>query len=216
MAYHDGHSPSAGSKTALLLFTLTGTVFSAIMLLKNGRFFLFRDGLLLTCAVIFYLRLAICLLVFVKRKISWFEGCSVGILYGFLVYMFSLWGSSGSENVNFYSIAGVLFFIAGSWINSQSDYQRYVWKKKPGNAGRLYTKGLFRYAMHINFFGDSIMFVGYALITRNAMSIIPVLFIILNFIFIQIPKLDHHLKNKYGDDFDKYAGKTGKYIPFIY
>lgn len=216
MAYHDGHFPSLKPKIALLLFTLIGLVFSIDLLLKAQQTDLYRTYLLLTCSIIFYVRLAFCSLVFIKRKVSWFEGGAVGLLYGFLIVMFSVWGSHPSLSSGFVEIAGIVLFVAGSIINSASDYQRYAWKKRPENAGHLYTKGLFKYAMHINFFGDTVMFAGYAMVTRNGMSFIPVVAIFLNFIFVQIPSLDDYLGQRYGEELTGYASRTKKLIPFIY
>jgi protein-S-isoprenylcysteine O-methyltransferase Ste14 len=215
MAYHDGHSPSLVPKLTLLLLTLVGLIFSLTLLLKNQQNDQFRVALLLACAIAFYVRLTLCLLVFVKRKVSWFEGIAVGLLYGALVYMFSLWGSLTPAKVDAIDFIGIGLFVAGSWINSQADYQRYVWKKRPENVGHLYTKGLFKYAMHINFFGDTVMFVGYALITQSLISFIPVLAIFLNFVFVQIPRLDDYLEQRYGEEFIVYAKHTKKLIPFI-
>lgn len=215
MAYHDKHSPSLGSKTALLLLTLVGLVLAYKLLLTSKSVDTNRLYLLLVCASIFYLRLALCILVFVKRKISWFEGCAVGFLYGALLYIFSLWGGLAHSICNTDIVGGILF-AAGSWVNSQSDYQRYKWKKKPENSGHLYTCGLFRYSMHINFLGDTVMFAGYALITQNGMSFIPVIAIILNFVLIQIPRLNDYLMKRYKSEFIEYSSKTKQYIPFIY
>jgi protein-S-isoprenylcysteine O-methyltransferase Ste14 len=215
MTYYDNHTPSVGSKTALLLFTLIGLLSAYVLLISDITSKTNCTLLLLVSATIFYLRLAVCILFFVKRKISWVEGCSVGMLYGILLYLFSLWGSH-IRSVSFITIIGITFFIMGSWINSQADYQRYKWKKKPENWGHLYTDGWFRYAIHINFFGDTIMFLGYALITQSGISFIPVICIILNFILIQIPTLDDYLNQRYGSEFIEYAFKTKKFIPFIY
>lgn len=216
MAYHDGHSLSLGSKLTLLLLTFVGLMFSFNLLLKDQHTELFRVYLLLACAAVFYVRLAFCLLIFVKRKVSRFEGCAVGLLYGFLVVMFSVWGSHPNFSGSLVEILGIILFVLGSIINSASDYQRYAWKKRPENAGHLYTKGLFKYAKHINFFGDTVMFVGYALVSQNLMSFIPVAAITLNFVLIQIPQLDDYLLKRYGTEFIEYTLKTKKFIPFIY
>jgi steroid 5-alpha reductase family enzyme len=216
MAYNNGNAPSIGSKLSLLVLTLFGVVFGTIYLTGNSRAETVHYYLLLSCTVIFFVRLFISVFVFIKRKVSWFEGISVGILYGLMVSLFSVWGTTNGSDAFYYEIAGAVLFCLGSFINSLSDYQRYMWKKQPSSKGHLYTQGLFRYAMHINFFGDSLMFVGYAMVTRNALSFIPVLFIILNFIFIQIPQLDDYLKEKYKNDFEQFSKKNKKFIPFIY
>jgi steroid 5-alpha reductase family enzyme len=132
-----------------------------------------------------------------------------------MLALFVIWGTHSGSCLSL-EFFGVLLFLFGSFINSFSDYQRFAWKMLPENHGHIYTKGLFRFSMHINFFGDSIMFVGFATITQNLMSFIPVLFIALNFILFQIPRLDCYLKNRYEAEFEEYASKTKKFIPFIY
>jgi steroid 5-alpha reductase family enzyme len=172
--------------------------------------------LLIACVLLFYIRLIISLFAFIRRKVSWFEGITVGTLYGIMLAGFTVWGKEVSPTKDSWDIAGFLLFCFGSYINSLSDYQRHIWKKRPENSGRLYTEGLFRYSMHINYFGDSVMLVGFAIVTQNPLSFIPVLLIILNLLFLQIPRLDDHLKNKYGAEFLEYEIKTRKFIPFIY
>ncbi len=216
MAFKDGNSPSLGAKLTLALLTLIGVIF-AIRHIKFGfQASFLHNWIIISCTLIFYVLLIICLFAFIKRRVGWFEGIMVGILYGIMVAMFSIWGTQISSTIVFLDITGIVLFCIGSFINSLSDYQRHVWKMQAENHGHLYTHGLFRYAMHINYFGDSIMFVGFAIVTQNAMSFIPVLFIILNLILFQIPQLDDHLKNKYGVDFLEYERKTKKFIPFIY
>jgi protein-S-isoprenylcysteine O-methyltransferase Ste14 len=216
MTYKDKPCPSLKSKLALAMLTLSGVVFAIWHLTDSYPKNPLQNWILILCTLIFYVRLVICLFVFIKRKVGWFEGITVGILYGIMVAMFSVWRIQKSSTVDFGEFIGFVIFFVGSIINSLSDYQRHLWKNQPKNQGQLYTQGLFRYAMHINFLGDSIMFIGFAIVTQNAMSFIPVLFIVLNFILFQIPQLDTYLKNKYGDDFVKYAEKTKKFIPFIY
>jgi len=36
------------------------------------------------------------------------------------------------------------------------------------------------------------------------------------FVFANIPVLDSHLHDKYGEAFDRYAACTSKLIPFVY
>jgi steroid 5-alpha reductase family enzyme len=216
MAFKDGNTPSIGSKTTLSLFTLVGVTYALNHLMFGIPATFVHKWFLILCSFIFYIRLVISLFVFIKRKVNWFEGIAVGILYGIVVAMFAVWGSRINEAVLFWDVTGFTLFCIGSFINSVSDYQRYVWKMQRENQGRIYTGGLFRYAMHINYFGDGLMFFGFAIVTQNFMSFIPVLLIILNLILLQIPSLDAHLNNKYGTEFEEYASKTKKFIPFIY
>ena len=67
---------------------------------------------------------------------------------------------------------GVALYIAGSFLNTGSELQRKRWKERPENKGRLFTGGFFRYALHINYFGDEVLFAGYALITGQAWALL--------------------------------------------
>lgn len=70
--------------------------------------------------------------------------------------------------------------------------------------------------MHINYFGDSVLYIRLALITREWVCLYVAIGISINFAALQIPMLDRHLKNRYGDAFDDYASQTKKFIPFVY
>lgn len=92
----------------------------------------------------------------------------------------------------------------------------HVWKQRPENSGRLYTLGLFRYARHPNYLGDLILFTGLCLICdRWICAAIPVV-MLAGFVFANIPMLDSHLRDHYGEAFDEYAARTARLIPFVY
>jgi protein-S-isoprenylcysteine O-methyltransferase Ste14 len=57
---------------------------------------------------------------------------------------------------------------------------------------------------------------GYAIITGNIWSGIIPLFLFSFFAFYNAPKLDLHLKQKYGKHYDAYAKATKSLIPYIY
>ncbi len=84
------------------------------------------------------------------------------------------------------------------------------------NKGHLYTKGFFRYSMHINYFGDLLWVTGYAFVTHNWYAVIIPVFIFCFFAFYNIPKLDEYLHSKYGEEFSAYEKRTKKFIPYIY
>jgi len=154
--------------------------------------------------------------VFLKRKISWFEGGLTSFLFFMMFYLFGTSAGSHTEPIGLLDVGGVLLFLAGSYINTLSDYQRFAWKGKVENKGRLYTKGLFKHSMHINYFGDSVSYVGLAMITLDLIPLLVAIGIVVNFIVLQIPMLDKHLSRKYGDEFAEYAKRTKKFIPFVY
>lgn len=167
--------------------------------------------------LLFYVsRLIVTVFVFLKRKMDWSEMLIVSGLMAFVLFSFAKVGGSSNEPVGAFDCFSGLLYLFGSWLNTYSEYTRYIWKKRDRNKGHLYTEGLFKYSMHINYFGDIVLFIGFALITfRFSMLFIP-LFMALNFIFFIIPRLDKYLATKYGEEFEKYAGRTKKFIPGIY
>jgi len=113
-------------------------------------------------------------------------------------------------------VIGILLFVIGSYLNSSSEYLRYSWKQKDENTGRIYTGGLFKYATNINYFGDIVLFIGLAFIAHQVQLLIIPASMGFIFILILIPLKENYLKQKYGEEFVKYAAKTKKLIPLIY
>ena len=180
----------------------------------NGLFL--RQILLIFCLLFYAIRLAITVFVFLKRKMVWIEMLLVTALMSFALFSFFKVGGNSSQPLGAIDLIGTLFYLFGSWINTKSEYTRYFWKKNDANRGKIYTGGLFKYSMHINYFGDIVLFIGFALITQNISLLLIPSAMALSFVFFIIPKLDKYLEKKYGDQFLEYAKKTKKLIPSIY
>ena len=175
-----------------------------------------RRMLLASCLIIYVIRLQVTVWIFQKRKWTWPETITITILMTIVLYAFASVGGSNKQVVGAVEIVGILLYLSGSYINTHSEYCRHAWKLKAENKGRLYTEGLFSLAMHINYFGDIVLFTGLAMITHSlSMFVIP-LIMALNFVFFIIPSLDRYLENKYKDEFKYYSKKTKKLIPMIY
>ena len=175
-----------------------------------------RRILLASCLIIYVIRLQVTVWIFQKRKWTWSETITITVLMIFVLYAFASVGGSNKQFVGAVEIIGILLYLIGSYINTHSEYYRHGWKLKKENKGRLYTEGLFSLAMHINYFGDIVLFTGLAMITHSlSMFVIP-LIMALNFVFYIIPSLDRYLENKYKSEFKDYANKTKKLIPMIY
>ncbi|MEE9442759.1 MAG: DUF1295 domain-containing protein [candidate division Zixibacteria bacterium] len=205
-----------------------GTLIPALLMSGHGNFLIqllklqklegntYRQILIVSCSLIYLFRFVICMFVFFKRKIGWIEGILVSFLFFMMFYLFNTAAGSHFEPIGLIDIAGIFLYVTGSYINTLADYQRYAWKRNTENKGRLYTEGLFKYSMHINYFGDSIMYIGLAMITLEYVCLFVSIIIILNFVFLQIPMLDKHLSKKYPDEFGEFAKQTKKFIPFVY
>jgi steroid 5-alpha reductase family enzyme len=165
---------------------------------------------------IYYVRILFTGFVFLKRGVSWSEAFTVA---GWLLCIVMLLGIAGGTNPSAMGATGVfgaVLFVVGSWMNSYAEYERHVWKTRPENHGQLYTEGLFRYSRHPNYLGDLLSFSGLCLISGVWVTAAVPLLMLGGFVFVNIPVLDSHLHDHYGDAFDEYARRTRKLIPFIY
>ena len=166
--------------------------------------------------IIIFFRLAFMMFYLLKRKIPWEESISVPFAFALYYIGFTLFVLPVNRPINWIDYFAIWIFVEGCFLNTASELLRDIWKKKSDNKGRIYTLGFFKYSMHINYFGDLLWVIAYALITRNWYSAAIPVFLFCFFVFFNIPKLDKYLKQKYGKDFDNYARQTKKFIPFIY
>ena len=177
---------------------------------------LVRRILIASCLIIYFVRLQVTVWVFQKRKWTWLETITITVLMSFVLYAFAKVGGNNKQVVGVVEVIGILLYLSGSYINTHSEYSRHVWKLKEENRGRLYTKGLFSLSMHVNYFGDIVLFTGLAMVTHSLSMLVIPLIMAVNFVFNIIPSLDRYLEKKYKDEFRDYSKKTKKFIPLIY
>ena len=175
-----------------------------------------RRILIASCLIIYFARLQVTVWVFQKRMWTWLETITITVLMSFVMYAFATVGGNNKQAVGVVETIGILIYILGSYINTHSEYHRHVWKLKAENSGRLYTEGLFSLSMHINYFGDIVLFTGFAMVTHSLSILVIPLIMAVNFVFNIIPSLDRYLEKKYKDEFRDYSRKTKKFIPLIY
>lgn len=161
-------------------------------------------------------RLAFMMIVLLKRKIPWEESISVPFAFALYYIGFSLLVLPTTTPIGVYDYIAIGLFIVGSVLNSGGEILRDKWKKNPENKGKVYTGGFFKYSRHINYFGDILWVIAFAIITGNRYAVSIPIFLFCFFAFYNAPKLDKYLKEKYGNGYDDYASKTKMLVPFIY
>jgi steroid 5-alpha reductase family enzyme len=197
-----------------ILICLCGTVF---LVLFNNRYPLdLRPIVIIVCVTIYLIRLIIMFFIFLKRKILWSEAFEIAFLMSIVLFVITYTGKINLTSLTAIDIIGVFIYILGSFINTYSECLRYKWKKNPKNKGHIYKYGLFKYSMHINYFGDVLLFTGLSILTGTFWTLIIPIGMLLNFIAFTIPSLDSYLSQKYGDKFTEYSKNTKKIIPYIY
>jgi protein-S-isoprenylcysteine O-methyltransferase Ste14 len=206
----------AGTLTAAVLTTGYSDWFMNVLNFEKVEGNICRQIVMFICCFIYFIRFTIGSFVFIQRRISWFEGGFVTVAFFMMFYYFGISAGSHPDSIGIIDIIGISIFLFGSCINTLADYQRFCWKRKTENKGRLYTAGLFKYAMHINYFGDAIAYFGLALITYNVICLCISMGMVVYFIVFEIPRLDGHLSKKYKHDFKEYYRATKKFVPFLY
>ena len=181
---------------------------------QDGNFY--RRCCLWGFGVLMYIRMNLTTFHLLKRKMPIEE--LFGVIIGCAVYQigFVLLGGWQSSPLSLLDVFGILLFIIGSYINTYSEIQRKRFKDDPNNNGKLYTQGLFKYARHINYFGDICWVTGWAIVTHNIWSIFIPILLTLGFIFLFIPELSRYLETNYVDEYLDWKKQTKKLIPFIY
>jgi protein-S-isoprenylcysteine O-methyltransferase Ste14 len=175
-----------------------------------------RQVALIACVLIYVVRAATSLFVFVKRKIPWWEAAWGGSLIGIVLFFFLRDGLRTPQPLGFVGLVSAVLYLTGSYVGTASEIARHLWKVRPETQGHLYTGGLFRYSRHINYFGDLLLFLGLGILTWQPWTVIVPLAMGLNFALVIIPAHDAYLAMRYGGEFDDYAGRTKKLVPFIY
>ncbi|MFE2510652.1 DUF1295 domain-containing protein [Streptomyces naganishii] len=225
---YGGYDPSTGPKTVVTAFN-TIAVALAVWFLFGGTHTVgdwfgadlheaatTRRVLLAALSVVYLLRFIATNFVMLQRKMEWSESVTIGIwvlvIHGTMAYT----GGTNTAGVGVLPWVGVALYVLGSYLNTGSEYQRKLWKRHPENKGKLYTEGLFKYSMHINYFGDAVLFSGFALVTGTIWAFAIPLVMVCMFVFVNIPMLDKYLAEHYGDAFQEYASKTAKFVPYVY
>lgn len=217
---------STAQKITIVILELVLIGLSYWILFKGGYQFFFGDDAIagnpdrhlaiFFCNIFLFVRMSFTMFYLVKRKIPWEEAISIPFAFALYYVGFAMLAYSSTQPLGYLDVFALILFGYGSQLNTGSELARDHWKKLPENKGKLYTKGSFRYAMHINYFGDILWVSAYAILTRNWYSILIVLFLLVFFVFYNIPKLDEYLASRYGEQFKEYSNKTKKLIPFVY
>lgn len=212
---HGQSEHSIAPRVAATFLQLSAVGIAAVVLLSDGQLSP-REWAVLGCSGVYALRVLFGMFVILNRRFAWSEAGIVGGLF-LGVHVGMAYATAGSpESLGPWAIAGLGLYVVGSYLNTASEYGRMVWKRDPARRGKLYREGLFRHSMHINYFGDTLLFSGFALVTGSAWAFVVPAVMTAGFVFQHIPNLDAYLAERYGEAFDAYARTTKKFVPYIF
>ncbi|MDR0995416.1 MAG: DUF1295 domain-containing protein [Tannerella sp.] len=168
------------------------------------------------CNAIVFLRMNAMMFIWLPRGIGWTEAIGNSLAFALYYIGFPLFSIYASRTMFIPYVAGCLLFLIGGAINTSAELIRKPFKDNPANRGKLYTGGLFKYAIHINYFGDLLWVLGFALVTGNVFALVVPVFLLASFVCSYIPAADKYLLNKYGKAFEAYRKTTAELIPYIW
>ncbi len=175
-----------------------------------------RQIALFVCSSVYWIRSTATVVLLLRRSVEWSEALVV-LPWLWVIHLgFAFAGGSKPIPLDAFDYVALALYALGSYLNSASEYQRMRWKRKPENVGRLYREGLFRHSMHINYFGDSVLFTGFALLARSLWALLIPTVMTAGFVFQHIPALDRYLSERYGQQFERYARHTKRFVPYLY
>ena len=114
---------------------------------------------------------------------------------------------------------GLLVFLTGFIIESLADRQLTVFRKNEANRGRLITTGLWKYSRHPNYLGESILWLGIALISFPApwgwtAILSPLLIYLLLSRISGVPLLEKKYEGR--PEWEEYKRKTPPIFPRLF
>jgi len=175
-----------------------------------------RRVLLAAAASLYFLRTLGTLFVFMRRRMPWSEAVTIAVWIAIFDGLFAWFGGRNPHPFGVLGAIGAVLVVAGSALNTGSEWQRHLWKRRPGNHGHLLPSGFFRLSRHVNYFGDLVLFTGWVLVAgRPALLVIPAL-MFAGFAFANIPAQDRYLAGRYGEEYRSYAARTARFIPYVY
>lgn len=175
-----------------------------------------RRMVLMAFAVTLWLRMTATAYVLLKRRFDWSECAAVIGAVAFYQLGFAFFGSTSTASLSPLDLFAVALFVLGSLFNTGSELQRKRFKEDPANTGKLFTRGLFGLVRHPNYLGDVLWALGWACMTRDLWALCIPAVAAAGFVFMFIPQLSDYLAERYGAQYESWAARTKRLIPFVY
>ena len=165
--------------------------------------------------IVYIARLVLMATWLLKRELSVEEITVVTLAWLPSIMASFVLGASHSTNA-FQMTLSIIFYVLGSYLNSYSEIERKKWKEIPQHKGRCYTQGLFSLSRNINYFGDTLLFAGWALATGTWWNAWVPITMGSSFWFYHIPDKEKYLQNRYAKEWPDYKRQTPyAFIPFL-
>lgn len=203
--------------SSIFLAESTGNLIVYIYLLyrSSAEVNLLQTHVLAIAGFVYILRVYLLALYLLRRDISFEE--IVVVMLAFFPLVLSSFALNRTESTTAIQLVfGVAAYAIGSFLNTYSELQRKRWKMQPGHKGCCYTQGLFSASRNINYFGDVVLFSGWAMLTGVWWNAWVPIFMFLSFWFYHIPEKEKYLANRYAKEWPSYKKQTPwALVPYV-
>jgi protein-S-isoprenylcysteine O-methyltransferase Ste14 len=116
--------------------------------------------------------------------------------------------------LNWLDVLALVVYALGTVIHFGADVQKKRFKANPGMKGRVLDQGLWRYSRHPNYFGDLLVYAGWALFAANPWAWLAPAVNLTQYVFDAIPKNEKWAADRYGQAWSDYTARTNRLIPW--
>ncbi len=158
-----------------------------------------------------------------EKRYWWISYFQTFLLQGVLMWLISapLLGAQffGEENpLGILDYIGIGIWIIGFVFEAGGDLQLAFFRSKPENKGRVLRSGFWKYTRHPNYFGDSVVWWGFAFFCFSAGSYLPALgSILMTLVIIKVSGvalLEKTLKET-KPEYRDYMERTSAFFPWF-
>lgn len=108
---------------------------------------------------------------------------------------------------------GLGVYVVGTAIHFGADLQKKRFKARPASRGQILDTGLWALSRHPNYFGDLLLYVGWAVWAGSAWAWVCPALNLLQYVFDAIPKSERWAAERYGEAWSAYAARTSRFLP---
>ncbi len=110
-------------------------------------------------------------------------------------------------------VLGVATYLVGLVVHFVADLRKKRFKERAENTGRILDTGLWAWSRHPNYFGDVVIYVGWAVFAANPWAWLSPATNMLQYAFDAIPKSEAWAQRRYGDAWTVYCKRTSIFLP---
>ena len=157
------------------------------------------------------------------KRYWWFSFFQTFLLQGALIMIVSLPllginSSASTGDLKLLDYIGILVWLIGFTFEAGGDFQLARFKRDFANKGKVLNTGFWKYTRHPNYFGDSAVWLAYAIFSIAASSYWQIIgSIVMTFLIIKISgvALLEKTLNNTKPQYRKYIEKTSSFFPWF-